>query len=151
MTKLMKILLINFGGIGDEILFLPTILSLKKEFPNSVITLALEPRSCGIADLSDKIDRVIKVDLKNGNKYIELMKLVFKAWFGRYDIVISSGANRMIPILLLMMFVPKRYGYDSGKLSRLLLTKAVQLNKNQYAAMMYHDLINPLTSPQVNL
>ena len=43
-----RILFINFGGLGDEILFLPTIQSVKKEFPNSQITLALEERSKGI-------------------------------------------------------------------------------------------------------
>ncbi len=141
-----RILLINFGGIGDEILFLPTILSLKKEFPDSHITLALEPRSRGIADLTDKIDDLILVDLKRGNKYFELVKMVFQAWRGRYDIVVSSGANKLIPILLFFMGVKKRYGYDSGKLSQKLLTAAVPLNKNQYAAAMYHDLITPLTS-----
>lgn len=29
----MNILAINFGGIGDEIFFLPALISLKKEFP----------------------------------------------------------------------------------------------------------------------
>lgn len=146
-----KILLINFGGIGDEILFLPTVLSLKKEFPKSHITLALEPRSRGIADLTDKIDDLILVDLKRGNKYVELMKLVLQAWGGRYDIVVSSGANKLIPVLLFMMGIKKRYGYDSGALSQKLLTKAVPLNKNQYAAAMYHDLITPLTSYRTEL
>ncbi len=147
----MKILLVNFGGIGDEILFLPTVLSLKKEFPESHITLALEPRSKGIADLTDKIDDLILVDLKRGNKYFELMKLVFQAWRGRYDIVVSSGANKLIPILLFAMGVKERYGYDSGKLSQKLLTTAVALDKNQYAAAMYHDLIAPLTSHKTEL
>lgn len=147
----MKILLINFGGIGDEILFLPTILSLKKEFPDSHITLALEPRSRGIVDLTGKIDDLILVDLKRGNKYVELMKLVMRAWGGRYDIVVSSGANKLIPILLAGMGIKKRYGYDSGALSQKLLTKAVPLNKNQYAAAMYHDLIAPLTSYRTEL
>lgn len=156
MDKKVKILLINFGGIGDEILFLPTIVSLKKEFSNSHITLALEPRSRGIADLTDKIDDLISVDLKRGNKYWELLKLVFKAWCGRYDMVVSSGANKFIPILLAGMGIKKRYGYDSGRLSQLLLTKAVPLNKNQYAATMYHDLITPLTGhctelPQIDV
>ena len=32
-----KILFINFGGLGDEILFLPTIISIKKEFPNEKV------------------------------------------------------------------------------------------------------------------
>lgn len=146
-----NILLINFGGIGDEILFLPTVLSLKKEFPNARITLALEPRSRGIADLTDKIDDLILVDLKRGNKYVELMKLVLQAWGVHYDIVVSSGANKLIPVLLFAMGIKKRYGYDSGKLSQKLLTKAVPLNKNQYAAAMYHDLIAPLTSHRTEL
>ncbi len=146
-----KILIINFGGIGDEILFLPTIISLKKEYPNSHITLALEPRSRGIVDLTDKIDELILVDLKRGNKYFELLKLVFKVWGGRYDIVVSSGANKFIPILLAGMGIKKRYGYESGKLSQILLTKAISLNKNQYAAAMYHDLITPLTSVRTEL
>ena len=151
MDKKVKILLINFGGIGDEILFLPTIISLKKEYPNSHITLALEPRSRGIADLTDKIDDLILVDLKRGNKYFELLKLVFKAWGGRYDMVVSSGANKLIPMLLAGMGIKKRYGYDSGKLSQILLTKAVSLNKNQYAVNMYHDLITPITSQHTDL
>ena len=51
--KKKNILFINFGGLGDEILFLPTIISVKKEFPNSKITLALEPRSRGIINLTN--------------------------------------------------------------------------------------------------
>ena len=82
----MRILLINFGGIGDEILFLPTIISLKKEFPNAHITLALEPRSRGIADLTGKIDDLILVDLKRGNKYYELLKL-FMIWLFRQVLI----------------------------------------------------------------
>ena len=60
-----RILAINFGGLGDEILFLPTLISLKKEFPHAKITLALEPRSKSIQQLTDVIDDVILVDLKN--------------------------------------------------------------------------------------
>ena len=68
MEKVNKILAINFGGIGDEILFLPTLISLKKEFPNAKITLALEPRSKSIKDLTNIIDELILVDIKNKNK-----------------------------------------------------------------------------------
>ena len=59
-----KILFINFGGLGDEILFLPTIISTKKEFPDSEITLALEPRSKGILSLTDIIDETLFADIK---------------------------------------------------------------------------------------
>ena len=144
-AKRKKILFINFGGLGDEILFLPSIISVKKEFPDSEIALALEPRSKGIASLTDIIDKTIFADIKGRGKYIELLKLLFKIWFKHYDIVVSSGGNKFISLFLFMTFIPKRFGYNTGKISEFLLTKAVPLNKNQYAVNMYHDLVRPFT------
>ena len=59
--------------------------------------------------------------------------------------VFSSGANNLIPLLLFLTGITYRYGFESGTLSRILLTKAVKLNKNQYASFMYHELVNPVT------
>lgn len=147
----MKILAINFGGIGDEIFFLPALLSLKKEFPNSKITLALEPRSKSIKDLTDAVDDLFLVDIKRKNKYQELLKLLFFARKENFDIVVSSGGNKFISVLLWFTSIKKRYGYDTGKLSRILLTEAIPLNKNQYACDMYHDLVKALTSIKTDL
>lgn len=151
-----KILAINFGGIGDEIFFLPTLISLKKEFPNSKITLALEPRSKSVKDLTNVIDDLFLIDVKGKNKYFELLKLVLQARLGHFDMVVSSGGNKLISILLRMTGIKERYGYDTGALSRKLLTKAVPLNKNQYACAMYHDLVTPVTNfktelPEINV
>lgn len=145
MKKPKKILAVNFGGIGDEILFLPALSSLKKEFPDVKITLALEPRSKSVRYLSNLIDDVICVDIKGKHKYFELLKFVLKAISGRFDMVFSSGANQLIPVLLFMTGITYRYGFESGVLSRILLTKAVKLNKNQYASKMYHELVTPVT------
>lgn len=151
-----NILAINFGGIGDEIFFLPTLISLKKEFPASKITLALEPRSKSVKDLTDVIDDLILIDPKGKNKYFEMLKLLLQARQGKFDLVVSSGGNKLISILLFLTGIKQRYGYDTGKLSQMLLTKAMPLNKNQYACKMYHDLIRDITShntelPQINI
>lgn len=113
----MNILAINFGGIGDEIFFLPALISLKKEFPNSKITLALEPRSKGVKSLTNIIDDLFLIDVKGKNKYIELLKLVYLARKGHFDMVVSSGGNKLISILLTLTGIKKRYGYNTGKLS----------------------------------
>lgn len=147
----MKILFINFGGLGDEILFLPTIISVKKQFPDAEITLALEPRSKGVMSLTNIIDKTLFADIKGKNKYKELLKLLLKIWTNRFDMVISSGSNKFISMFLAATFIPKRYGYNSGKLSEILLTKAVRLNKNQYAAKMYHDLVRDITDIDTEL
>lgn len=141
-----RIIFINFGGLGDEILFLPTIQSVKKEFPNSEITLVLEKRSKGVFELTDCVNKMIFADIKGKNKYLELFKLILKIWTGRYDIIVSSGSNKFISIFLFLTFIKKRYGYNTGKLSEILLTKAVRLEKNCYAVQMYHELAKPITS-----
>ena len=151
MYNFRNILVINFGGIGDEIFFLPTLISLKKQFPDAKITLALEPRSKGIKELSSVIDEMILVDVKSGGKYSEMFKLLIKARSGHFDLVVSSGGNKLISILLFLTGIKVRCGYNTGILSKLLLTHAVPLNKKQYACAMYHDLIRNLTDINTEL
>lgn len=151
MKEIKNILAINFGGIGDEIFFLPTLISLKKEFPQAKITLALEPRSKGVQTLTNVIDEVILIDIKNKNKYLEMLKLLCLARKGKFDLVVSSGGNKLISILLFLTGIRIRCGYYTGKLSKILLTNAMPLNKNQYACAMYHDLIRDITSHNTEL
>lgn len=151
-----NILAINFGGIGDEIFFLPTLISLKKAFPNSKLTLALEPRSKSVKDLTDIIDDLILIDVKGKDKYAQMLKLLWQARQGKFDLVVSSGGNKLISLLLFLTGIKERCGYDTGALSRILLTHPMKLNKNQYACKMYHDLIREVTDintelPEVNV
>ena len=150
-NKKTKILFINFGGLGDEILFLPTILSVKKQFPDAEITLALEKRSRGIVSLTDIINHSMYANIKGKRKYFELFKLLIKIWRKKFDIVISSGSNKFISIFLFMTFIKEKYGYNTGKLSQILLTKAVNLNKNRYAVQMYHELAKSVTDIETEL
>lgn len=144
LNKKNKLLVFNFGGLGDEILFFPTIKSLKHLYPNSHITLVTEPRSKAAIDLNNNINKVIICDIKGKNKYLEIIKLLFKLWGKNYKLALSSGSSKMVAIMLFLTGIKKRYGYDSGALSRILLTKTAKLNKIQYASDMYHDLVRTI-------
>lgn len=146
-----KAVFINYGGIGDEILFLPTLKSFKKTFPDAEITLVLEPRSKSVKDLTNLIDNIIECNIKSKNRILEVTKLIIKLRKGHYDAVISAGASPLVSVILFLSGIKKRYGYDTGLLSRILLTKAVKLNKNQYAGNMYHDLISEICDLQTEL
>lgn len=145
MKNYKNILLINFGGIGDEILFLPTLKSAKNTFKNAKISLALEPRSKIFKDLTNTIDELICVDIKASGikKYINILKFIFTCWFKNFDCVVSSGKSPMIAIILALIGAKERVGYKSK--TDFLLTKKVELNENQYAAKMYHDLLKPIS------
>lgn len=136
-----KILTINFGGIGDEILFLPTLKEVKRLLPSCRISLILEPRSKSVKEVTNLVDEVLLFDIKKRplkpGDYLELLNLTRS---GKYDLVISSGSSPMVAMLLFASGIPVRIGYGTSALSRLLLTHPVPLNKEQYAGNMYHDL-----------
>lgn len=139
-----NILVLNWGGIGDEILFMPTIKSLKTSFKDAKITLALEPRSASVTSLCPEIDDVIKVDIKacGLKKYFNMMKFLLAVWVRNFDVVISAGKSPLVAVLLFLTGIRERYGFKSK--TSFLLTKAVDLKENQYASNMYHDLISPI-------
>lgn len=146
-----NVLFINYGGIGDEILFLPAIQGFKKLFGDSKITLCLEERAKGIKGLCPLIDDIITVNIKEKGvkKYLNILKLIAKLWFMDFDIVISSGKSPFVAIILFLTGIKTKIGYKT-KTSKL-LTHEVPLNENCYAGNMYFDLVKPLGEVEFEL
>lgn len=136
-----KIVAINFGGIGDQILFLPLLENIKKKYPDAAITLIVEPRSKHVASLTNLVSKVLICDVKSGKnafaKFIELFKLLKS---DRFDAVVSYGSSPLIAVMLFLTGIRTRVGFANNSLSRLLLTNPVTLNKDQYAAHMFEEL-----------
>ncbi len=146
MKDFKNILFINYGGIGDEILFLSAIQSVKNCYNSAKITLALEPRAKSVKSLTNSIDEVICVDIKaqGFKKYFNIIKFILKTWFKGFDCVISSGKSPFVAIILFLTFIKTKIGYESK--FDFLLTHRIKLNENQYAAKMYHDLVAPIVN-----
>jgi ADP-heptose:LPS heptosyltransferase len=144
-TRPRKLLAINFGGLGDEVLFLPTLQTIKKHHPSWSISLLTEPRARGIKQLSDLVDDNPTFDIKKRPllpaDYWDLVSLLRS---GHYDVVVSSGSSPQVAGLLFLSGIPQRIGFGSNKLAKLLLTTCVPLNRGQHAAFMYHDLVQGL-------
>lgn len=137
-----RLLTINFGGLGDEVLFLPTLSSIREVHRDWHITLLLEPRSKSVCQITDLVDDCITFDIKKEPLLpTDLLQLLALIRRGKYDIVLSSGSSPMVAMLLFLSGIKQRIGYNSNKIAPLLLTNPVPLNRNQYAGGMYHDLV----------
>ena len=140
-----SILVINFGGIGDEILFLPTLKTIREVLPEWKVTLLLEPRSKSFSDLTDLIDETITFDIKKKPLLpTDMLNLLGLLKEGKHDIVLSSGSSPMVSLLLTLSGIPKKIGFKSNKLASTLLTKATPLDQSIYAGKMYHSLAQGL-------
>ncbi len=135
-----RIALLNFGGIGDEILFSPVIHAIRQAYPDAHITLILEARSGRIRELLPQLDATVEIQVQGKSRSAVFAKLL-KILRGRcFDAVVSSGSSPFIPILLFLSGIGVRIGFDTGKLSQRLLTKAAPLNRKAYAGDMYFTL-----------
>jgi len=142
-SQLKKILLVCFGGLGDVILFYPLIKTVKDLYPDSLISILVEPRSKIAAEKNSNISKVITFDLKNKPSIIDYLSLINNLRNEKFDIAISMGKSSMVPLLLFLSGAKQRIGYSTNKL-KFLYTKSVDLNENQYAAKMYFDLLKGL-------
>lgn len=140
-----RLLTINFGGLGDEVLFLPTLKSIREAHADWHVTLLLEPRSRSICQITDLVDDCITFDIKKKPLLpSDMWNLLQLIRAGRFDVVLSSGSSPMVAMLLFLSGIKKRVGYDANFVAPLLLTDPVPLNRNQYAGGMYHDLVRGL-------
>jgi len=139
----MKILALVPGGIGDQLLFFPTLDDLRLNYPEAEIHVIVEPRSLGAYRICQSVSEVIKFDFKSRNGLADFGNLLGLMRDSEYDVVLSLGRRWAIGLLLWMSGVPKRIGYDANA-GRGFFTDLVPLNQAQYAAAMYHDLLKGL-------
>jgi ADP-heptose:LPS heptosyltransferase len=139
----MRILAFVPGGIGDQILFFPTIEDLKRTYPNAQIDVVVEPRSTAAYQVCKSFPQVIPFDFKDTNGPADWGNLLGIIRDKEYDAVLSLGQRFGIGFFLWLTGIPKRIGYSVGA-GKMFLSNPVPLNSNQYAAYMYHDLVKGL-------
>ncbi|WP_414581857.1 glycosyltransferase family 9 protein [Scytonema sp. PCC 10023] len=138
----MRIVALVPGGIGDQILFFPTLDDLKRYYPNAQVDVVVEPRSKAAYRVSKSVNEVLAFDYKDRNSMADWGNLVGSIRDREYDIAIALGQNALVGLLLWLTGIPTRIGYRSK--GAVFLTNPVPLRTNQYAASMYHDLLQGL-------
>jgi ADP-heptose:LPS heptosyltransferase len=139
---MIRLLALVPGGIGDQILFFPTLDSLKLQYPHAQIDVVAEPRASGAYRVCQAVKKVWSFDFKANNSLAEWANLIGNIREQEYDAVLSLGKSRSVGFLLWLTGIPKRVSF-AGQ-GNIFLTSPVQLNTEQYAATMYHDLLTGL-------
>jgi ADP-heptose:LPS heptosyltransferase len=139
----MRIVAFVPGGIGDQILFFPTLDDLKQVYPEAQIDVVVEPRARDAYRVSKSVHSTIPFDYKDRNSLADFGNLLGVIREREYDIAISIGQRWGVGLLLWLTGIPTRIGY-AGSAGQIFLTNPVPLKQDQYAACMYHDLLKGL-------
>lgn len=112
----MKILAIRFARLGDVLLLLPALASLKEKFPDSRLAFLTGHRCAPIAEMCPDIDEVISVDrvaMRDGplwSAIAGMAKLVRLVRSRHFDLVIDFHSFRETNLLTFLSGAPLRMG-----------------------------------------
>lgn len=152
-----RILTLVPGGVGDQILFFPTLAGLRQIFPQAEIEVMVEPRAAGAYEVCPSVDHVLTFGFKEQLTLADLSDLLGRIRERQYDLVLALGRSLWLKVMLWLTGIPKRIGYAPPGPGDPWLTHPVPLKSEQYAAAMYQDLLQglgytlPLALPQIQL
>ncbi|MBI5223456.1 glycosyltransferase family 9 protein [Candidatus Micrarchaeota archaeon] len=131
-----KILVIRFWAVGESILVLPTLKSLKNSFPDSELTLLCTPKNKDVFLNQIFIDRIESVT--GGSLFFFMLKNLWK-----YDLCIDTEPHFAVSAITAFFCSKFSIGYSFGDRSRL-YDLAISYNDKQHATLSIFDLISPL-------
>ena len=117
-----RILLVRTDRIGDLLLNTPAIKAIRQAYPESRISMVVNPNSKEAIEKNKDIDEIICFDDKVKNKLSDKLGLFFKILSSRFDMAVMLNPSRFFNIQTHVAGIPKRVGYDK-KLGFLLTDK----------------------------
>ena len=138
----MRILALVPGGIGDQILFFPTLETLKERYPDAAIDVLIEPSAKAAYRVCKNVHEILAFNYRDRSSLADYLNLLGVIRDREYDVALSIGTRWAIGLLVWLNGIPIRIGYQ-GK-SSWYLSNPVPLKSEQYIAHMYHDLVTGL-------
>jgi ADP-heptose:LPS heptosyltransferase len=138
----MRVLALVPGDIGNQILFFPTLETIKQQYPQASIDVLVEPRSKKAYRVCKNVDDVLVFDFQDRNSFADYLNLLGTVRDREYDALISLKTTWRIKLLFWLNGIPTRVGFQDD--SPIYLSAVVTRKPEQYQAQMYHDLVTGL-------
>ncbi|NJR37654.1 MAG: glycosyltransferase family 9 protein [Leptolyngbyaceae cyanobacterium CSU_1_4] len=136
----MRVVALIPGGVGEQILFFPTLDGLKQKYPDAEIDVVVEPRAKAAYRVSKSVNDVITFDFKDRSSPADWANLLGVIRDRYYDAALSLRQNWGTGLLLWLTGVPTRIGSEDSA-GKYFLTHTVPFNADQYTAQSNYDLL----------
>lgn len=142
----MHILAFVPGGISDQILFFPTLETLKQRYPSAAIDVVTDPQSVGAYKVAPTVRKAIPFNFRDRNSLADWSNLLGVIREQEYELVLTAQGGWAVGLLLWLSGIPERIGFAGQGTG--FLTQAIPDKPNQYLAQRYHDLLQGMGASQ---
>jgi heptosyltransferase II len=130
MIKNEKILIIQTAFMGDVILALPMVQTIKNHLPDSYIDFLCVPGCVPVLQGHPDIRNIIPYDKKGGDKLDKFIEVLSEIRENEYDVVISPHRYSRSALLTYYSEAKTRIGFDKNSFSFLLTHKVKYVQNN---------------------
>lgn len=138
-----KILIIQTAFLGDVILALPAVQTLKLHLPDSKIDFLCIPQTSPVLENHPDINKVIPYDKKGGDKIDKFIEVLSKIRETEYDIVICPHRSSRSVLLTYYSDSKIRIGFERNSLA-FLLSQKVKYVQNLHEIYRNIELVKAL-------
>jgi ADP-heptose:LPS heptosyltransferase len=139
---MMRILALVPGGTGDQLLFFPTLDTIRQKYPNAEIDVVVEPRAMAAYRICQSVNRVLKFDFGDRNSLADFGNLLGTIRDREYNAAIITQPIFSLNILLWLSGITKRVSL-AGQ-GDFLLTDIITADPKEYIAVQNHNLLMAL-------
>jgi ADP-heptose:LPS heptosyltransferase len=139
----MRIIALVPGGIGEQLLFFPTLDTLKATYPEAQIDVLVRPTAVGAYRISGVVSEVIPFEVQARNSLADWGNLLGVIRDREYEIALAVRPTWTLSFLLWLSGIPVRVGFaDSPGVT--FLNRRITAKSGPYLAHRYHDLLQGL-------
>ncbi len=115
-----NILVLKISSLGDIILSIPSLRSLRKKFKDAVIKVLVDVKFREVLDRCPYIDEVITCDFSGRDRGLGFLKLANRLRSEDFNISVDLQNNKRSHLLAFLSAIHDRYGYNNRKWSKFL-------------------------------
>ncbi|MGV2828225.1 glycosyltransferase family 9 protein [Myxosarcina sp. GI1(2024)] len=138
----MRIIALVPGGVGNQLLFFPTLQTLRQQYPQAAIDVLVEPRAKAAYRVCKNVDNVLIFDYRDRSSLADYLNLLGIIRDREYDASLSLGTAWVVELIMWLNGIPTRVGYQGN--SSFYLSNPVVPKPDGYLPHMYHDLLRGL-------
>jgi len=145
--KFTNILIIKLSALGDTILLIPILRTLKENYPDSKISFICTTININAIKNCSYIDKLILFDISGSIKNpIKIINFIFRLYKEKYELVIDFDQwLRISSIISFLSGAKIRIGFNTeGQYKHLLFTNTIKHNRQAHEIDCFFDLIRPL-------
>jgi ADP-heptose:LPS heptosyltransferase len=136
----MRVVALIPGGVGEQILFFPTLDGLKQKYPDAEIDVVVEPTAKAAYRISRSVNDVITFDFNDRSSPADWANLLGVIRDRYYDAALSLRQSWGTGLLLWLTGIPTRIGTE-GSTGKYFLTDTVPVSFEQYHAQADYNLL----------